>query len=486
MKRGVVIGAGIAGLAVAIRLRNQGYEVDVFDKNSKPGGKIALVQKDGFRWDAGPSFFTDIAETESLFKSSGRELTQYLKIVPLDEACRYFYENGLMFHGYDKPALLAKEFNKLFGEPAENVREYLKSAALTYKNSSLFLNQPFSFRSLVKPSTLKHLKYISVDKLTKHLYTYNSEQFQTSEAADFFDRFSTYNGSNPLKMPAIFSCIPHLEHNLGAYYIDNGMHQLVNAVYKLAVEIGIQFHFDTAVSKITHRKKLVTGVISEKAWHEAEVVVSSADINWVYRKLIHPHPSVLKHLNRERSTSAIVFLWGINGKFKKLGLHNIFFSNDMKKQNSQIWQDKTIPTDPTVYINVTSKMNKNHAPNGKENWFVMINAPSCNNQKQWLPEARKLILEKISKTLGANIEPLIISETVIGPDDFAKKYHANNGSLYGAASNSIRGAFLRHPNQSPEFSNLYFCGVTVHPGGGIPLALRSSRIVSDLIRKKKW
>lgn len=484
MKRGVVIGAGIAGLAVATRLRKLGYRVDVFEKNDGPGGKIALIEQDGFRWDAGPSFFTDKKEFARLFTDSGASSESYVRLRELEEACRYLYEDGRVLYGYDSAARLAKEFTRVFNEPSERVKEYLTTAERVYRSSGrLFLDKPFGVRSFMSADAFRAVRRLPLSVVTSRLYRYNSEQFQTKEAADFFDRFATYNGSDPKRMPALFSCLPHLEHNLGAYYVDGGMRRVAEAAAELAADRGVRMHYGREIQKITYRRHRVTGVITDSGWVKADIVVSAADIGWVYRNLIHPHPAIMKYLDREPSASAVVFCWGINKRFNNLSLHNVFFSEDYTRHNKQIWHEHRPPDDPTVYVNITSKMNRSHAPKGAENWFVMINVPAERNSQEWIPKIREAVLDKLSRMLGEPIEQLIISERAYGPDHFETAYHANQGSLYGAASNSWRGAFFRHPNRSPEFGNLYFCGVTVHPGGGIPLALRSARIVAELVRR---
>jgi phytoene dehydrogenase-like protein len=190
-----------------------------------------------------------------------------------------------------------------------------------------------------------------------------------------------------------------------------------------------------------------------------------------------------KILNQERSSSALIFYWGIKRAFPQLDLHNIFFSNDYEKEFHTIFKEDSIIDDTTVYINITSKEESHHAPKGCENWFVMINTPG-NKGQDWealKADAKKAILKKLSRVLKTDISSLIETEEILDPIRIEKDTLSHEGSLYGTSSNSRFAAFLRHPNFSRTIKGLYFCGGSAHPGGGIPLCLLSAKIVDNLI-----
>jgi phytoene dehydrogenase-like protein len=183
----------------------------------------------------------------------------------------------------------------------------------------------------------------------------------------------------------------------------------------------------------------------------------------------------------------LIFYWGVKKEFPELDLHNILFSEDYKKEFDEIFNLKKAPTDPTVYINISSKDEKADAPAGCENWFVMINVPG-NQGQNWdeeISKARKAIVQRINQALNTDIESLIETESILDPRSIESKTQSFQGSLYGAASNNRNAAFLRHPNFSNQLKNLYFCGGSVHPGGGIPLALLSGKITAEIISKSK-
>ena len=189
-------------------------------------------------------------------------------------------------------------------------------------------------------------------------------------------------------------------------------------------------------------------------------------------------------MKQERSSSALIFYWGIKKTFATLGLHNIFFSEDYKAEFDAMFKQQAIHPDPTVYINISSKMQVSDAPQGCENWFTMINVPN-NTGQNWdalIAEARKNIIKKLNKNLGIDLESLIENESILDPRTIESRTSSFRGSLYGTSSNSQFAAFLRHANFSKSIKNLYFVGGSVHPGGGIPLALLSAKIVADMVK----
>ena len=281
--------------------------------------------------------------------------------------------------------------------------------------------------------------------------------------------------------------IPHLEQSLGTYFPKGGMHQITKCLEQLAKDIGVRFTFNTKVQEImTHRSK-VTGIKTAKGFIPSDIVISNADIIPTYIKLLPKEKVPKRLLSQERSSSALIFYWGITKTFPDLDLHNIFFSADYLHEFKCIFQDNTISDDPTVYINISSKEESKDSPKGCENWFTMVNAPR-NNGQDWDTLIRKTrinIIEKLSRVLKVDLNEIINYESILSPIDIEKKTQSYHGSIYGAASHSKFSAFLRHPNFSSSISNLYFCGGSVHPGGGIPLCLWSGKITADLIQKSQ-
>jgi phytoene dehydrogenase-like protein len=237
------------------------------------------------------------------------------------------------------------------------------------------------------------------------------------------------------------------------------------------------------VDEILIENQKATGVRVQDQIHKADLVVSNMDIHYVYEKLMPTQAKPKKILLQPRSSSGIIFYWGIKKNFPELILHNSLLSSDPVKEFDCIFNKKTISDDPTIYINITSKHVASDAPEGCENWFTMINVPHIDGQDwdELIALARKNIINKINKVLGVSIEDFIEVEDILEPRILQNRTFSYLGSIYGNSSNTRMSAFFRHPNFHPKIPNLFFCGSSVHPGGGIPVCLNAARIVSQMV-----
>ncbi|MDT3404193.1 1-hydroxycarotenoid 3,4-desaturase CrtD [Mucilaginibacter terrae] len=483
----LIIGAGIAGIATAIRLAVKGYHVQVFEANSYPGGKLSEFEQQGYRFDAGPSLFTMPQYVDELFKLAGKNPKDYFTYQKLDVVCNYFYPDGSRLKAYADPDKFAAEIKLQTGETAEAINQYNRNSARIYDiTNHVFLEQSLHrLQTYLSSKTLKSiLRLFQIDAF-RTMNAANQSFFKDKRLVQFYDRYATYNGSNPYQAPATLNVIPHLEQHFGAYFPKGGMYSIISSLVKLAEESGVQFHYNFPIDEIVLAGKKASGIKVNDDFIGADVVVSNMDVWFTYRKLLNKHPQLFpeKILNQERSSSALIFYWGIKKQFDQLDLHNIFFSADYEAEFNAIWKQKSIHQDPTVYLNISSKHQQTDAPAGHENWFTMINVPA-NTGQNWdelIKEARQNIIKKLSAQLGENITPLIESESILDPRSIESRTSSYQGSLYGTSSNSQFAAFLRHANRSSKIKNLYFCGGSVHPGGGIPLALLSGRIVSEWV-----
>lgn len=481
----IIIGSGIASLASAIRLAVAGFSVSVYEKNPSPGGKIASFEKGGFHFDKGPSLFTQPNNIEELFEIAGEPIEQYFNYIPVDAGCRYFYENGKVINAYTVRDKFAEEMQLKTGESSAAVRKYLQRSEKLYHNiGSIFTDYPIQkLKTWLHPRIAKAFGSVRYPYLFKTLADYNKKQFKTPEAQQLFNRFATYNGSNPYKAPAMLSLIPHLEQNEGTYYPKGGMIQIVHALHQLAKKKGVRFYFNSPVERIIHSGARVVGAVVNNINIPANTVISNTDVYLTYKYLLNHELKAKKLLKQERSSSAVIFYWGVNKSFPELGLHNILFSKDYQQEFKLLFQHKKVTKDPTIYINITSKMDVDHAPAGKENWFVMVNVPA-NSGQDWLSlkkDIRANVISKINRMLNTDIEPLIETEDVMDPVMIEVETGSYMGSLYGTSSNSRMAAFSRPANFTSFAKGLYFCGGSVHPGGGIPLCLKSAKITAQLI-----
>jgi phytoene desaturase len=485
-KKAGIVGAGIAGIATAIRLAVKGYEVDVFEANSYPGGKLSEIRLGGYRFDAGPSLFTMPHFIEDLFQLARKDIKNYFSYKKLDVVCKYFYEDGTCITAFADKHRFAKEVEAKTGEKAEKILQYLQKSAKKYEiTAPLFLQ-----RSLHKVSTWLSAEAWKGYKNLHHLGVFSKMQqenerfFKDERLVQLFNRFATYNGSNPYQTPATLTIIPHLEHNIGAFLPKGGMYAITKSLVRLAEDLGVRFHYATKVEKIITEQNQVKGLQLQGNFLPFDVVVSNMDIVATYKHLLPDAKHPEKLLSQPKSSSALIFYWGIKKEFPNLDVHNIFFSKNYQAEFEHIFKHKTIYHDPTIYVNIGSKGEPADAPAGCETWFVMINTPN-NTGQDWhklTAETRKNVLQKLSRLLNTNIEPLIEVESTLDARSIEAKTFSSQGALYGNSSNNRYAAFLRHANFSKQFKNLYFVGGSVHPGGGIPLCLSSAAITSSLIK----
>ncbi|QNA45027.1 1-hydroxycarotenoid 3,4-desaturase CrtD [Lacibacter sediminis] len=485
--KAVVIGSGVAGLAGAIRLAVMGYEVDVFERNAYAGGKLSFFEKDGFLFDAGPSLFTQPQNIEELFAFAGEPIEDYFQYRKVDLSCNYFFENGKRVKAWTDAERLADELHMQLGEDKAAVLNYLRKSETLYNNiGSVFLNHSLHKRKTwFNKSILKALQTVRLPHLTGTLHGFNQSAFKKPETIQLFDRFATYNGSNPYQTPGMMSLIPHLELNEGTFYPEGGMISITNALVKLAEKKGVRFHFNSAVQRIIQFQGEAKGVVVNDENVFADVVLSNADIYFTYHQLLADPVQTNNVLKQERSCSGMIFYWGMKREFPELHLHNIFFSKNYAAEFNTLFQQKRLYNDPTVYVNITSKMEEGLAPKGKENWFLLINAPSNvgQNWEQMRIQLRQQVIDKLSRSLQTDIASAIETEEYLDPIRIEERTGSFMGSLYGTSSNSKMAAFLRHPNFTNKIEGLYFCGGSVHPGGGIPLCFKSAKIATELIHQ---
>ncbi len=484
----LVIGSGVAGLAAAIRLAAKGHAVRVFEAAASPGGKLAEFSEGGFRFDMGPSLFTRPELMEELFRVAGVDMAGRFAWERLEEANRYFWDDGTRVTGWCDADRFAAELEERLGVPRERVQAHLMRAVkLLGATGRTFLEHSLHcMDTVLRGGFFRALATARPAELLGSLDRVNRAALgDHPKAVQLFNRFATYNGSNPYVTPGLMRMIPGLEHGQGAFYPLGGMYRITQALHRLAVDLGVRFHFNTPVERILIDAdgRRARGVRAGGADHFAPIVVSNMDVVPTYRRLLPELKAPERVLEQERSSSALVFYWGIRGSFPQLGLHNILFSNDYKTEFDHLFHKLEVHDDPTVYINITSKRTPGDAPHGCENWFTMINAPRDAGQDRdaLVEKARRAIVAKVKRVLGIDVEPLIAMERVLDPRAIAERTASWQGSLYGTSSNSRWSAFLRHPNFHGSIKGLYFCGGSVHPGGGVPLALLSARITASLI-----
>lgn len=483
-----VIGAGFGGLSAAVRLAVAGWTVDVYDRLGYPGGKAGTLEADGFRFDTGPSLITLPEVYAELFAAGGRKLEDFLEFVPLAPICRYFWDDGMRFDALPGRERFADEALRILGEPRQNSLDFLAYSEKIHElTAELFLH-----RSLHDPRTyLSKRFFASLAQMGKiDAFATMDESIRRfishPRLVQLFDRYATYNGSDPFQTPATLNIIPHVEYALGGYASRTGIHAIPRAIADLAQSIGVTFHWETNVESIlTDTGRRVTGVRVEGEDRTYDAVVSNVDVTGMYEGLLEDTDAPLyrRYRRLEPSSSGLVFFWGMARRFPELTVNNIFFSSDYKREFQEIFYERKVPDEPTIYVNITSKVSTDDAPIDGENWFVLLNVPYVDGQ-DWEDETsrvRATVVARLSRILGTNVGDAVAYERVLTPVDIARDTGSHRGSLYGIASNARMSAFLRHPNRVKRYRGLYVCGGSAHPGGGMPLAILSGKIAAELL-----
>jgi phytoene desaturase len=424
---------------------------------------------------------------KDLFSECEENIDDYLSINRLELICKYFYPDDSIINAYSDQDKFGKEIDEKTSDNSASLNKYLTYCKTIYELvGDLFLTKdPSSISTYLNSRALK--TFLNIRKIDpfRTMNEANESFFKDQRLVQLFNRYATYNGSNPYLAPATLNIIPHVEYNLGSYIPEGGIYAITKSLRKLAEKKGVNISLNQKVDEIILENKEVKAVkISDKVV-KYDKIVSNVDVNFTFKYLIKNFSSreSRSYVNKCPSFSGLVFYWGIKKEFPELETHNILFSNDYKKEFEDLFDNKIIHDDPTVYIYISSKLNKYDAPVGKENWFVMINAPYVHNQN-WEAEiksSRNNIIKKINSFLNRDIESLIEFEKIMSPIDIQNRTGSYLGSIYGIASNDKLAAFMRQSNKSKTIKNLYFCGGSAHPGGGIPLVILSGKIVTDII-----
>jgi len=491
----LVIGAGLGGLSAALHLAAAGRKVTVVEKNPAVGGKMNWFEKDGFRFDTGPTLLTMPFVLRDLFHKLGESLEDHLQLVPVDPVCRYFFADKSRLDVSSDLKKTAEDLSRFSPDEAANFSRFLNRGKEIYKIAA----EPFLFSTFGEwglDYIFRNLKFLfQIWKLDsfRTLHEAVAATFQDSRLIQLFDRFATYNGSSPYQTPATFAIIPYVEFAMGGWYVRGGLYSMAECLAKLAVRKGIEIRTGAACEEILVENGCVAGVrLGGGSRLKASCVVANADALDVYERLL-PDSGEARRIRRQTasggiSSSGFVLLLGVDKTYSQLAHHNIFFSGDYKKEFEDIFERGIPPEEPTVYVSLSSRTDPVMAPAAGSNMFVMVNVPSVNKNFDWdknKASYRQLVLDRLKAVGLEDLENHIRVERILTPLDFQEKYRAFRGALYGFASNSPWSAFLRPPNRSREIKGLYFTGGSTHPGGGVPLVLLSGKMTAEIILKRE-
>ncbi len=482
----VVIGAGLGGLAAALRLRAKGHFVTVLEQSEFAGGKCGIYERDGFRFDTGPSVLTLPAVLADLFHACGKRLEDYCQLEAVEPGCRYFFSDGMCF---DAPGTL-EGFRAAIAEhfPAErhNFDRYARYTRQLWDISGpVFLNNPLALRTLLRVPWGRLLRgALALAPVTMHRA--NRYFFKDPRLIQLFDRYATYNGSDPYRTPATFNVISHVELAFGSWRCVGGMYALVESLVQLCQERGVDVRLRTAVERIAFgRGNRLQGVhLRNSGFIPADSVVVNADaVSALTGPLFSEHSQQKRWHKRfartEVSGSGFVVLAAIKHNQAKIAAHNVFFSDDYPREfREQFAKPGQALSKPTVYLHrMHGTPERPAAPAGMDGWFLLLNAPSLDRFSDW-EEQKNTITDAALNTLQSHRIDFsatdVLWRQIRTPEFFESRLSAWHGSLYGPASNHPLAAFFRVKN-SLQKGSIAFAGGSAHPGGGIPLVLLSGQ-----------
>lgn len=465
----IVLGSGIGGMTAASTLAHAGYNVRILEKSSTFGGKAGVLSHNGYNFDTGPSLLTLPDWIDEAFSYCNKNPRNYYDYEKLDHVTRYFFRDRSFIDVSGNIEKTAGHFEEI-GLDREIFLKYMRKWNDIYEVSEkTFLSNDIKLNKVFLTNAFEWLRKSSIRDIYLPMAKYNKKKLSNHKVELIMNRFATYTGSSPYATPAFMNQLGVVEMMKGAYFPKGGIHAISKALYQLCLDVGVKFNFDSAVSSILYKKNTFQISTKDRQYYSSKLV-SNIDF-FQTQKLLQREVSVK---TKELSTSCVVFYWGIKKEFPELELHNIIFGDNYREEFLEIFNCKNI-SDPTIYINISSKMEKTHAPKGCENWFVMINVPAKISQikEEELNRLRDLVINKISNLIKENIETLISFEEILTPQKLHKKTGSFEGALYGQNQNSFNLIVNRKKNKDKKLKNLYYVGGTVRPGGGIPLAAKS-------------
>lgn len=481
-----VIGSGFSGLAAAALLAQQGHQVCIYEKNDQAGGRARVWEKDGFRFDMGPSWYWMPDVFENYFALFGKKVSDFYRLIRLDPGYRiYFGKDELM----DIPAGM-EELEALFEQEetggAAKLREFLAQAAYKYEvgmgdyvfRPSLSITEFIDWR-LIRES----FRIQMFSSMSKHVRSY----FKNPKLIKLLEFPVLFLGATPENTPAMYSMMNYADLALGTWYPDKGMNEIIKGMVKVAEEQGVEIRLNTEVKQIRSQNGKALGIDTNQGFFEADVVLAAADYEHVDQQLTDKK---LRNYSenywdkRTMSPSSLLFYLGINKKLKGLQHHNLFFDEDFSLHAEEIYTHPKWPSRPLFYASCPSKTDASIAPEGCENMFLLMPiAPGLNDSEALREQYYQVMMDRLENITGQSIRNSVIVKRSYALDDFKADYHSFKGNAYGLANTLAQTAFFKPRMRSKKISNLFFTGQLTVPGPGVPPSLISGQVVATEIGK---
>ncbi|MGC9348153.1 MAG: phytoene desaturase family protein [Anaerolineae bacterium] len=482
----LVVGAGIGGLSAAVHLAAAGHDVLIVEQNETVGGKMGSYRADGFRWDTGPSVITMRGALEQVFLTVGRDMEDYLSLMPVEPITRYLYPDGTVLDATRDLPRMAEQIERLNPRDVEGYLSFLShAAALNRITGPVFIQgNPPSPRDLLRVPLRDMVKvdaWRTMDRAIRHWV-------KDQHIRHLLRRYATYVGASPYRAPAVLNVIAHTELTGGVWYPRAGIYAIAQAFRRLAEELGVEIQVNRQVSEIlVDDAGAVEGVkLRSGSMLKAPVVVANVDVTTTHSQLLPRDIAAgrLRRLKRiEPSLSGFVLLLGLRDRTPALVQHNIIFPSDYRQEFRDIFDNHKPPSEPTIYISISARQSPEDAPAGCENWFVLVNVPPTGPEFDWATQIsayRDRVLDRIEDA-GFEVRDRLVSEATITPVDLARFTGAWRGALYGPSSNQWWNALRRPHPRDRRIRGLYFAGGTTHPGGGVPMVTLSGRAAARMV-----
>lgn len=487
----IIIGSGFGGLGAAARLAAQGFQVDIYDKQDKPGGRGTVFEKDGFKFDAGPTVITAPFMFDDIFELAGRKREDYVEFKPLDPFYRIFDHTGRPFDYNDDIDFIAEQITAWNPPDADGYRRFMESTKAIFQKGFVELaDEPFlSIGDMLKvaPDLIKLQSHKSV---YKYISTFIDDEFLRR----CFSFHPLLIGGNPFDSSSIYAMIHYLEREWGIHYAMGGTGELVDALVRLIEELNGRLHLNSTVTEIITEGKRVTGIrLADGTIHTADYVISNADVAWTNMNLIPSKARGLRNSDlrwqklTRYSMSLFVIYFGTKKLYRhegKLAHHNIILSERYKGLLADIFKKKTLPEDFSLYLHMPTITDPSIAPDGHEGFYVLSPVPNLGADVDWEQMAkpyRDSIMQFLEENYLPDLQENIVVEHMIDPRHFETELNSYRGAAFSVEPILTQSAWFRPHNRSEDFDNLYYVGAGTHPGAGLPGVLSSSKIAEDLI-----
>lgn len=484
--RAVVIGAGLGGLACAVRLALKGYDVTIVEKRDQPGGRAYVFRQDGFVFDAGPTIITAPFLIDELFTLAGRDPRDYVELFPVDPFYRIRFDDGSSFEYSGDPARMRAEVARIAPDDVPGVERFLAQSRRIFERGFVELGHvPFTSPwSMVKvaPSLVRLESWRSVLGLVR-------KHIRNEKLRQVFSFHPLLVGGDPQRTPAIYALICHLEREWGVHFARGGMGAVVRGIVRLFGELGGRLRLSTPAHEILVRDRRAVGVrVGDGERLPADVVVSNGDVAWTYLHLLDPahRPSNPDRALRAKRYSMSLFLayFGTDRTYPELAHHTILLSSRYEPLLDDVFRRGVLPSDPSLYLHAPTRSDPSLAPPGHECFYVLAPVPNLAAGIDWSrarERYRDLVYERLERTCVPDLRRHLVTERLFTPDDFRDELWSHLGAGFSFEPLLGQSAYFRAHNRDPDVPNLYFVGAGTHPGAGIPGVLSSARVTDALI-----